>query len=113
MTIIWIIVAISGVLAGLAVSRAALTSSRLSSANGRRDVAIMASVWAMLMLAFLIAPLVRIPLDTYFQQTSSWRLFGIYDYSSVLAVCFFSTCLMLTLVRGFKLLLGGVPGNGP
>src|SRR5688500_3607501 len=112
MSIIWIVIAVCGVLAGLVISRAAPTPSQLASTNGRRDVAAMVSVWAVLLLVFLLVPLVRVPLGAYFPQVGSLRLFGVYGYSSVFAVCFFGTCFIATLAKRFRLLFGGAPRNG-
>ena len=112
MPIIWISIAVSGVFAGLLVSRAALTPARFASSNNRRHLTAMASVWALLLLVFLLTPLVQIPLGTFFEQVSSRRLFSLYRYSSVFAVCFFGTCLVATLATWLRLLFRGAPRNG-
>lgn len=109
MEFLWVIIAIAGVLAGLAISKAALGASHPLS---RRGVVAMASVWSGLSAVFLLAPLIRMPLGVIFYSSSSWRLFGIYGYAAILAVFCFGTCLVVTLVRGSKLLFIGSRRSG-
>jgi MFS family permease len=112
MTLMWIILALSGVLAGLMISSSLLTFQRLSSIHGRRDVKAMVVVWAVLLVVFLLAPLARVPLGFLIKDTSSWRLFGIYGYTSVLVVFCVATCLVTSLVKGRKLLTVEPSRNG-
>lgn len=109
MEFLWIIIAIAGVLAGLTISKAVLDASHPLS---RKGVVAMTSLWSGLMAVFLLGPLIRIPVDVLFHSFSSWRLFGIYGYTAILAVSCFGTCLVVTLVRGGKLLLVGILRNG-
>jgi hypothetical protein len=105
----WLIIAMLGVLAGLAISKAALNVAHPIS---RQTAAVMVSVWSGLLAVFLLAPLIRIPLGVVLHGSGSWRLFGAYGYTAILAISRFGACLVYTLVRNIKLLLMGAPRSG-
>jgi len=72
----------------------------------------MVSVWSGPLAVFLLAPLIRIPLGIVLHDSSSWRLFGAYGCTDILAISCFGACLVYTLVRNIKLLLKGAPRSG-
>ena len=94
MTLIWIAVAFSGALLGIAAARAAKPAGKY--------VRNMAWAFALLLVCFLVAPLIRLPLQHVLDSSSSWRLFGVYSYSSVFAIALFSSCLLCMLGRAIK-----------
>src|SRR6185312_4742948 len=95
MTLIWIAVAFSGAILGFAAARAAKPSDR----HTRH----MAWAFALLLGCFLVAPLIRLPLQLVLISPSSWRLFGVYGYSSVFAIALLSSSLLYLLGRAIKL----------
>jgi hypothetical protein len=99
MTLIWIAVAFSGAIFGFAAARAA----KPTGIHARN----MAWAFALLLGCFLVAPLIRLPLQHVLDSPSSWRLFEVYSYGSVFAIALFSSSLLYLLGRAFKLRSSG------
>src|SRR5678816_1520867 len=92
MTLIWIAVAFSGAIFGFAAARAAKPTGKYA-----RN---MAWAFALLLGCFLVAPLIRLPLQHVLDSSSSWRLFEVYSYGSVFAIALFSSSLLyLSLIH--------------
>ena len=104
MEIIWLIAAILGVIGGIAISHAVFAAP-----VPLTHVKKMIIVWSALLAAFLLAPLLLIPLGLNF----SWRPFGIYRLTTITAIFCFGTCLAIALWHGVKLSFGkGNPRDG-
>jgi hypothetical protein len=99
MTLIWIIVAFSGALLGFAAARAVKPAGKFLQS--------MAWTVALLLGCFLAAPFIRLPLQYALNSPSSWRLLGVYSYTSVFAIALFSSSLLYMLGRALKLRSSG------
>jgi hypothetical protein len=85
----WVLCAVTGIVAGLVLSRAAFARD-----IGSKQAQAMILVWAAIIVVFAATPWVRPLIGLRFQ---SWRLFGVYGWSSILVISCCATCLLIAI----------------
>jgi hypothetical protein len=74
----WILCAVTGIVAGLVLSRTAFARD-----IGSKQARVMILVWTAIFVVFAVLPWIRPLIGLRFQ---SWRLFGVYRWGSILAI---------------------------
>jgi hypothetical protein len=81
--------AVIGIAGGFVLSRAAFAVSDVD----KKQVRIMIGVWALLLAIFSIAPWFGFFVGGKF----SWRLFGVYRWTDIIAIFGSTTCLLFAI----------------